>query len=146
MEARVYLAKLIVGKPLYINVVGTDPFDRLSSLVYADGKFVNEEMLRSGWAILFDRNSLNMGKLQKATDDARKAKRGVFGSLCTQTTNPTRPTCVIKGNTHRKEKIYHLPTCQYYNNVEIQLYFGDQWFCTEAQAIRAGYTKSPACP
>lgn len=130
-EAKEALSKLVVGKPLYIRVVDTDPFHRLSSLVYTDGKLVNEELLKSGWAIYKDRNNLDMKELQKATEEARKSKRGVFGTQCTQTVNPKNPNCVIKGNTERDENIYHLPTCQYYKNVEVQLYFGDQWFCTE---------------
>ena len=91
-------------------------------------------MLKSRWTVYYDRNNLDNKEMQKATDDARKAKRGVFGMICTQTVNPKNPKCLIKANTDRDEKIYHLPSCQYYKNVVVQLHFGDQWFCTETEA------------
>ncbi len=145
VEAKEALSELILGKPLYIRVIQNDPFQRLSSLVYTNGKLVNAEILRKGWAIYYDRNNLDNEEMRSAADEAIKDKRGVFGALCTQTVNPKNPNCLIKANTDRDKKIYHLPSCQYYKNVIVQLHFQDQWFCTENEAKSAGYVKSSAC-
>ena len=51
--------------------------------------------------------------------------------------------CLIKGNINSKgEKIYHVPGQQYYNDTKIEENKGERWFCTEAEAIAAGWRKS----
>ena len=42
----------------------------------------------------------------------------------------------------RKEKIYHIPTGQYYYQTKIRPNEGDQCFDTEAEAQSAGFCKS----
>ncbi len=32
-----------------------------------------------------------------------------------------------------------------YEKTEVQLYMGDQWYCTEKEAIKAGYVKATDC-
>jgi len=51
--------------------------------------------------------------------------------------------CLIKGNiSSKKEKIYHLPGQQYYEKTIINESKGERWFCTEEEAIEAGWRKS----
>jgi hypothetical protein len=51
--------------------------------------------------------------------------------------------CLIKGNiSSKKEKIYHLPGQQYYEKTIIDESKGERWFCTEEEAIEAGWRKS----
>ena len=52
--------------------------------------------------------------------------------------------CVIKGNIgfESGEKIYHVPGQEYYNKTEIDTSEGERWFCTEKEAIDAGWRKS----
>ena len=51
---------------------------------------------------------------------------------------------VIKGNTNLQtnERIYHIPNGIFYSTTEISREDGDRWFCTEKEAIAAGWTKS----
>ena len=40
------------------------------------------------------------------------------------------------------EKIYHLPGQRYYDDTVITESKGERWFCTEQEAINAGWRKS----
>lgn len=53
--------------------------------------------------------------------------------------------CNIKGNVRSGEKIYHLPSCRDYANVIIDTAFGDIWFCSQNDAIDAGFRKAGNC-
>jgi len=52
--------------------------------------------------------------------------------------------CVIKGNIgyNTGEKIYHLPGCECYDATIIDERYGEKWFCTEKEAISAGWRKA----
>ena len=54
----------------------------------------------------------------------------------------------IKGNIgkHDRFKYYHLPECAEYNRTIVELHLGEEWFCNESEAQKAGYTKSKNCP
>lgn len=53
-------------------------------------------------------------------------------------------SCNIKGNISfdTGEKIYHLPTQEFYASTTIDTSAGERWFCTEAEARAAGWRKS----
>lgn len=56
--------------------------------------------------------------------------------------SPGVPDCPdpIKGNINSKrEKIYHTVKSPYYKITTIEVEKGERWFCTEAEAIRAGW-------
>ncbi len=144
-EATKELEKLVLNKPVYLKVTFRDPYQRLVGLVYADGKFVNEEMLATGFAY-YNRGTIAGATedLLKAGDVAREKKLGLFSPSCTQVRNSKNPSCAIKGN-DRNGKIYYTPDCGVYNNVTVQLYLGDQWFCTEKEAIKAGFRRPEQC-
>jgi hypothetical protein len=52
--------------------------------------------------------------------------------------------CDIKGNIsyNTREKIYHLPGQEFYDNTTINPDYGERWFCTEEEAIDNGWRKS----
>lgn len=54
--------------------------------------------------------------------------------------------CVIKGNISSSgEKIYHLPGCGSYAKTSIDEARGERWFCTEEEAVGAGWRKAKNC-
>ena len=57
----------------------------------------------------------------------------------------TKSACVIKGNIsyNTGRKLYHLPGMEDYENTVIDFSRGERWFCTEAEAIEAGWQKAP---
>lgn len=51
--------------------------------------------------------------------------------------------CVIKGNVNRRgERIYHVPSDRTYDRVQMDKGHDKRWFCTEAQAVTAGWRKA----
>lgn len=53
-------------------------------------------------------------------------------------------TCTIKGNisSNSGEKIFHVKGQEYYHATKIRPYYGERWFCTEADARAAGWRKA----
>jgi hypothetical protein len=53
-------------------------------------------------------------------------------------------SCNIKGNVSIEtgERIYHIPGQKYYSETRISPQHGERWFCSEAEARRAGWRKS----
>jgi hypothetical protein len=52
--------------------------------------------------------------------------------------------CNIKGNVSIEtgERIYHVPGQMFYSATRISPEYGERWFCSEADARRAGWRKS----
>lgn len=52
--------------------------------------------------------------------------------------------CDIKGNISISsgERIYHVPGQKYYDDTVIRSEYGERWFCSEAEARKAGWRKS----
>ena len=102
-------------------------------------------MLENGYSYYSRSSPGEIGDdLKKATEKAREEKKGIFSDSCTQMVNKEKASCNIKGN-DRNGKIYYVPECGVYNNVTVQLYLGDRWFCTEKEAIKAGFRKPEQC-
>lgn len=57
----------------------------------------------------------------------------------------TKPGCLIKGNISIStgKKLYHLPGMEDYESTIIDPAKGERWFCTESEAIAAGWRKAP---
>ncbi|MDJ0658866.1 MAG: hypothetical protein QNJ42_05185 [Crocosphaera sp.] len=65
--------------------------------------------------------------------------------LAGSSTIPPNPRCNIKGNisVSTGKKLYHVPGQQDYEKTVITTEKGERWFCSEQEAIRAGWTKAP---
>lgn len=53
--------------------------------------------------------------------------------------------CTIKGNISSGGKIYHLPGCGSYEKTGIDESAGEKWFCSEDEALAAGWRKAKNC-
>lgn len=148
-ESKSELEKLILDKYVVINSRVRDKSGRQVATVYLNGESVEKMMLESGWA---DYGSSHddgiVEKLKETVREAREKKLGIFSSKCTQSSNPNNKQCNIKGNISTTDgtKTYHLFSCREYNQVDIQLHLGEQWFCNEKDAIEAGYSIAKNCP
>ena len=60
---------------------------------------------------------------------------------------PPNPACAVKGNSSKKinERIYHVPGYYNYNDTIIEPSRGERWFCSEREAIEAGWRKALNC-
>lgn len=149
-KAKQVLTEMILGKRVKLEVQVRDSYGRLVALAYVGDKLINEAMLSGGRAFYTGANSPAKERLKAAGREAKEAKLGIFGSECTQAVNPERPECLIKGNydaseTKRSKKIYHFPGCGRYEDMGVELYRGDKWFCSEKEAEAAGFVKSGNC-
>lgn len=59
---------------------------------------------------------------------------------------PVSGSCDIKGNiSSKQEKIYHVQGCGSYNATKIDEAAGERWFCSEQEAVDAGWRKAENC-
>lgn len=146
-EAKSLLAKLILNKKVKVSPTTSDSFRRLVADVYLDNKSINNEMIISGWAAYDSSDSINSKIMRENGEIARKNKIGVYSEKCSQTIPPNEK-CSIKGNINDTfgDKIYYTADCGIrYTNITVNLFRGDQWFCTEKEAIGAGFAKAKVC-
>lgn len=150
-EAKEKLAGLILDKNVTLADQFLDPFGRIMANVFTDGKYVNQEILMSGLGRMDYYKNPRRDELKKAYEEVRKKKLGIFGDACISKTSPVLSTsgspCTVKGNIddNTQKKFYYLPACKNYSQVIIDLSTEDQWLCSEAEAIKAGFTKSKTC-
>jgi len=145
-ESKKALSKLILRKRVILLEPYADKYGRVMAMVISDGQIINEIMVRNGYAIDTYDNFSAKKALQDANDYARKNKLGIFDQKCSQTIPPD-PDCVIKGNRDQRQnrKLYSYPGCTSYNQTVVDVWQDDQWFCNEADALKAGYTRSGDC-
>ncbi len=144
-EATKALERLILGKPVHLHVLFVDEFRRVDSMVYTEDAWVNKEMLEKGYASYPRSHPSFNPTLRPLVQQAKAAKRGIYGPPCTQRINTGNPNCRIKGNVNRQEKTYFRPGCGQYDQTGVELYQGDRWFCTEKEAQSAGFKPSQSC-
>lgn len=147
--------ELVEGRAILIekDVSETDKYGRLLRYVYIGDIFVNEYLVRQGFAYAstFPPDVKYQEQLRQAEQEARQNQRGLWGQCPKDdqkqsvTSNQTVPDsdCQIKGNISSSgEKIYHLPGQRYYDKTVIDETKGEWWFCTEEEAQNAGWRKS----
>jgi len=145
-EAKAFLEKKLEGKQVGLDNIRADKYGRLLALVYIKDDLVNEEMLANGLARFDGTKSQERDVLKKAYDKARQDKVGLFDK-CYQE-DPEDEKCSIKGNIDKTtgRKMYHFPGCREYVTTVVELDLGEGWFCSEKEAVEAGYVKSTNCP
>jgi micrococcal nuclease len=129
----------------------------------ADGLFYNLEAIKDGFAYeytyqlpyLYQEEFKTAQKFAQdnqlglwAAGGCANFKTGLLPSLpAVSDPAATGGKCLIKGNISTNgEKIYHVPGCQYYDQTVIDESHGEKWFCTEAEAVAAGWRKAKNCP
>lgn len=158
-ESRTANRTLVGGKSIVMirDLSEADRYGRLLRYVFADGVFVNRELVRLGLARAgyYPPDISCMKELRAAQDEAREARLGIWGLLGSPTYATrvgegcaggclTPPAgCRIKGNISLdRKKIYHVPGGKYYEQTVIEPEKGERWFCSEEEAIAAGWRKS----
>lgn len=159
-RARGALADLVAGEHIDCRVSALDQYGR--SLATCSTAFLNlnEAMVELGWAIAYTQYSLDY---EEAQARARQRRTGIWNSTFTmpseyRKSRPGRPErseqprntevsvapvarvagCTIKGNRNRRgEWIYHMPGMPYYDVTR-----AEEFFCTEQQAVAAGYRRA----
>jgi len=141
-----YLRKLLLGKRVFLRQPVTDIYRRVVALVYLNGELVNQKVIKNGFAVYTRAGESETLPMQKANEFARSHSLGIFSSECYGFT-PQTPKCAIKGNIDRDKKqlTYMTPDCPYYAKTAIERFRGEDWFCSEKTALKAGFTKHFTC-
>ena len=146
-EAIGALEELVLGRAVTCDHRGTDDYDRVIAVCTADGRDVNAAMVDSGMAWAFRRFSDDYAANE---DRARASGVGVWRAD-TQTPWDYRAQrwevaaqeapegCPIKGNISRNGQIYHAPWSPWYTRTKLSPEKGERWFCSEAEALAAGW-------
>lgn len=125
-----------------------DRYDRLIATCFAAGREINADLVRGGHALAFRRYSL---RYVPEEVEARQARAGLWaGSFeapwdfrrdrwdTASAASPARD-CPIKGNISASGRIYHTPYSRHYDRTRIDPDRGERWFCSEAEALAAGW-------
>jgi len=93
------------------------------------------------------------------TNNEEKIQKELLNDETSAKTTPTESTpviqpepelvtqeCVVKGNISSSgERIYHVPGCASYSRTKISPSKGERWFCSEQEAVNAGWRKAQNC-
>jgi endonuclease YncB( thermonuclease family) len=146
-EAMVALAGLIEGKLVRCEPRGRDRYGRMLGVCFLGAEDVSAWMVRRGHAWAFVRYS------QRYVAEERQARAqglGIWQGEATPaweyrarrwaTAEPRGPQgCAIKGNVTARGRIYHMPWSLWYRKINMDAGNGRRWFCTEAEALAAGW-------
>ena len=136
-----------------------DKYDRLLRYVVLEGEDFGKLSISQGYAFEYTYNNpyLKQNEYKVAQEEAKNAGRGLWrgcvDSLDTANESAEQKTdhvyseegdCNIKGNISIStgEKIYHVPGQEYYEETVISPEYGERWFCSEEEAMAAGWRKS----
>lgn len=153
---------LAASKPVQCTFVTWDRYGRfVGDCIRADGASVAAWMVEHGQALDWPKYSNGAYAPQQAKAEAAKVGLWV-GSFQTpwdwraqHTDDVQAPSnhvfalgsgnaaCNIKGNISADgERIYHVPGQKYYSATVINQAKGERWFCSEAEAVAAGWRPS----
>ncbi len=151
---------LVLGQSVRLerDITDTDRYGRLLRYVYVGDVFVNYALVVEGYAHArtYPPDVRHSELFREAEYEAREAGRGLWGPVCTgEEARDSTPapavaseerSCIIKGNINTAgEKIYHMPGCGSYDKTRINEAAGERWFCTEREALDAGWRKALNC-
>jgi len=164
-EATQYLSNIILNQPVRLekDVSETDRYGRLLRYIWLGDQLINESLVRDGYAHSspYPPDVKYQSRFDLAENQARTMEAGLWSSCLVSPSpnipnNPNNPNtfsetlgtssdCLIKGNISSGGKIYHLPGCGSYEKTSIDESAGEHWFCTEEEAVNAGWRKAKNC-
>jgi len=130
-----------------------DRYGRTVAVCHLDGEDIGSWLVQSGWAVAYRKYSLDYVPDE---DQARQQRAGIWAGSVQMPWDwraaeraPVAPQtapdgCVIKGNisSNSGKRIYHVPGQQDYEATRISPDKGERWFCTEEEAVAAGWRKA----
>jgi endonuclease YncB( thermonuclease family) len=141
------LGKLTVRQIVACENKGLDKYGRMLGICFVKGADINAEMVRRGLAWAFIKYSTTYASLE---GEAKERKVGVWQgdaqppwefrrNRWASAENDAPSGCAIKGNVTRNGRIYHMPWSPWYGQIKVETDKGKRWFCSEAEAVAAGW-------
>lgn len=144
------LVEIVKGNEIFCEGRSEDGYGRTIATCFANGKDIGADLIDKGMAWAFVRYSDKYVDLEKS---ARDREDGIWSGTFVEpwTFREARwkdaaaseghapAGCPIKGNITKNGKIYHAPWSPWYDRTRINLSKGERWFCSEADAVAAGW-------
>ena len=150
-QAALALANKISRATIRCEQRDIDRYQRVVAVCRRGAEDLNSWMVRQGWAIAYRKYSRDYVDDESA---AQSAKAGIWagrfieppkwrrGDRLQASEEPAVDACQIKGNISRNgERIYHVPGGRDYGTTRIDESRGEHWFCSEAEAQKAGWRR-----
>lgn len=141
------MVALTQGQEVTCQAGDLDQYNRTIAKCFANGVDLGEDLVRRGLAWAFLRYSDTYAVVEAG---AREERVGIWQSLTIpaweyraqkwDAAEAEAPDgCPIKGNISESGKIYHPPWSPLYNRTKINVSRGERWFCSECEALDAGW-------
>lgn len=143
-----HVKELLAHKTVTCSGSEFDDYDRLLAVCQtSSGTDINLDLIENGMAWAFIRYSDDYVVPESLARDRR------IGIWRHETETPWEfrearwfveqqiapDGCPIKGNISKNGHIYHTPWSRYYKRTKVSLDRGERWFCSEAEALQAGW-------
>lgn len=137
------------GKRAVCREETRDRYDRIVARCEVGGRDVAQHLVSEGLAFAYRKYSMRYDLDEKR---AAVTDRGLHSSRVQDPAQyratrakgriPPDRNCAIKGNITKSGRIYHMPGQRDYERTGINLAKGEQWFCSQREALRAGWRKA----
>ncbi|MCL4189590.1 MAG: thermonuclease family protein [Rhodobacteraceae bacterium] len=131
----------------------TDRYGRIVAVCRAGGADLGAVLVGEGAALAYPEYADSYTGLEK---EAMFAGRGLWAGPVTRPAEMRAavrtaaaggagagdPACAIKGNVSASGRVFHLPGQRDYGRVRIDPDRGERWFCSEAEAVAAGWRRA----
>lgn len=147
LAAKAFLEHLTTNSPVTCQGSTEDAYGRRIAICFAGSLNLNRQMVEHGQAYAFVRYS---DSYRIDQEKARQAARGIWSGTATPPWEYRREKwrvsaqeapegCPIKGNISKSGRIYHSPGTPHYARTRINEAAGERWFCSEREALAAGW-------
>jgi endonuclease YncB( thermonuclease family) len=150
--AEAALARLVSGRTIACSTSGEDSAGRtLGRCSYGD-KDVAAELVRQGYVFADGTFLARYGSQER---EARAAKAGIWSAgdverpaafrakIWEEAKRRAPEGCPIKGQVTGAARTYVLPWSPEYGRLQVQKTRGERWFCSEQEAVAAGFKAAP---
>jgi endonuclease YncB( thermonuclease family) len=146
--AQAALGRLVNGRALTCTLSGTDPAGRPLASCTRGTTDINGELVRQGHVFAASGLFASYAALER---EARAAKAGLWvggeaerpsefrAKVWEEAKRRAPDGCPIKGLVTGRERVYVLPWSPDYERGRIQKARGERWFCSEQEALAAGW-------
>jgi endonuclease YncB( thermonuclease family) len=151
--SRAVLKRLAVG-PVTCVQTDMDRYGRVVARCYSKELDLNQAMVAKGAAFAYAEYSKdyvateNQARESSAglwragvqkPDAYRAGKRAQSQGKQAALTEVAPQGCAIKGNISKSGRLYHVPGSRWYTRTRVNTAQGEHWFCSEQQALNAGW-------
>jgi endonuclease YncB( thermonuclease family) len=155
-KAALALSSWVAQQTVTCATTTRDKYDRHLAHCSVAGQDLGQWMAANGWAVPY--RDCKCEVVRDAADQAKASQLGIWagsfmlpwdwrgknkaqtGTTGPQATPSNSAACLIKGNISSKgERIYHVPGGRWYEATKIDESKGERWFCSEAEAVAAGW-------